>query len=87
MVDRLGEREGLRPEEKRYSVVKVDTWKAPDDDDFACKIGEIDSLEDGPVTAAGRGESTVVLDADGERVSATDGPDHPTAYTTRDEKD
>jgi hypothetical protein len=87
MVDRLGERDGLLPDEKRYSVVKVDTWKAPDDDDFAFKVGEIDSLADGPVTAAGRGESVVVLDADGKRVSATDGPDHPTASTTRDEED
>ena len=59
-------------------------WKAPSDDDFAIKVAEIDSLEAGPTTVAGRGESIVILDADGNTVSVTEGPDHPTATTARD---
>lgn len=84
-MSKVGDRLELRPDEKEYSVVKLDTWKAPTDDDFAIKIGELDSLEDGPRTVAGRGESIVVLDSDGNAVSATDGPDHPTETTVRDE--
>jgi hypothetical protein len=48
--------EELHPEEKQYSVIKMDEWKAPSDDDFAYKITEIDSLSEGPQTTAGRGE-------------------------------
>lgn len=83
MGDRLSERPELRPTEKSYSVVKVDTWKPPDDDDFAIKVGEIKSLDADPITVAGRGESIVVLDEDGARVSQTSGPDHPTDSVTR----
>lgn len=79
------DREDLHPEEKTYSVVKMDSWKAPADDDFALKIAEIDSLDEDPKTAAGRGESIVILDQDRNTVSVTDGPDHPTETTTRDE--
>jgi hypothetical protein len=82
-MSKLGDREELLPDEGQYSVVKLDTWKPPGDDDFAIKVGEIDSLEEGPLTAAGRGESIVVLDADGNSVSTTDGPDDPTDTTTR----
>jgi hypothetical protein len=63
----------------------MDTWKPPTDDDFAIKVGEIDSLDEGPVTAAGRGESIVVLAADGNAVSSIDGPEDPTDLTARDE--
>ncbi|MFC6875420.1 hypothetical protein [Halobellus marinus] len=76
--------EDLHPEEKQYSVIKMDEWKAPSDDDFAYKITEIDSLSEGPQTTAGRGESIIILDEDGNTVSVTDGPDHPTHTTTRD---
>lgn len=84
-MTKLGSREEYLPEEKQYSVVKLDTWKAPDDNDFAWKVGEIDSLNEGPKTTAGRGESILILDEDGNSVSTTDGPDHPTDTTTRDE--
>lgn len=84
-MTKLGNREELLPDDKQYSVVKLDTWKAPDDDDFAWKVTEIDSLADGPTTTAGRGESILVLDEDGNSVSSTDGPDHPTKTTVRDE--
>jgi hypothetical protein len=40
--------EELHPEEKQYSVIKMDEWKAPSDDDFAYKITEIDSLSEAP---------------------------------------
>jgi len=60
-------------------------WKAPSDDDFAIKVAEIDSLEERPTTVAGRGESILILDADRNTVSVTEGPDHPTATTTGDE--
>lgn len=79
--------EEVHPEEKKYSVVRMDEWKAPSDDDFAIKIAEIDSLDEGPTTVAGRGESIVILDEDGNTVSVTEGPDHPTDTTTRDETD
>ena len=59
-------------------------WKAPSNDDFVIKVAEIDSLEAGPTTVAGRGESIVILNADGNTVSVTEGRDHPTATTTRD---
>jgi len=82
---KLGNKEEPLPEEKQYSVVKLDTWKAPVDDDFAWKIDEINSLDEGPKTTAGRGESILILDEDGNSVSTTDGPDHPTDTTTRDD--
>ncbi|WP_152418223.1 hypothetical protein [Natrinema limicola] len=85
VMSKLGDRSELRPHEKRYSVVKVDTWKAPDDDDFAYKVGEIDSLDEGPLTTAGHGESILILNEAGNSVSATNGPDHPSATTIRDE--
>jgi hypothetical protein len=78
-------REDVHPEDKKYSVMKMESSKAPSDDDFAIKITEIDSLDEGPKTGAGRGESIVIVDQDGNTVSATDGPDHPTDVTTRDE--
>ena len=84
-MSRFAEQEELLPETKQFSVVKMDTWKAPSDDDFAWKVTEIDSLDEGPTTTAGRGESILILDADGNTVSTTDGPDHPTETTTRDE--
>lgn len=84
-MTRLGDREHLLPEQKQFSIVKLDTWKAPDDDDFAWKVTEIDSLEEGPATTAGRGQSILVLDADGNTVSTTAGPDHPTDTTIRDD--
>ena len=84
MPDRLGDREELLPEDEQYSVVKVDRWKLPNDEDFAYKVGEIDSLDADPITAAGRGESIIILDAEGNKVSRTSGPDHPTDYDTRD---
>jgi hypothetical protein len=79
--------EDVHPEDKKYSVVRMDEWKAPSDDDFAIKIAEIDSLDEEPTTVAGRGESIVILDEDGNTVSVTEGPDHPTDTTMRDETD
>jgi hypothetical protein len=76
--------DNLQPKEKQYSVIKMDEWKAPSDDDFAYKITEIDSLSEGPQTAAGRGESIIILDEDGNTVSVTEGPSHSTAVETRD---
>lgn len=83
-MKQLSERKELRPDQERYSVVKLDTWKAPTDDEFALKVGEINSLDEAPITAAGRGEEIVILDAEGTPVSATEGPDHPTETTVRD---
>jgi hypothetical protein len=79
------DREELHPKEKKYSVIKMDSWKAPDDDDFAYKVTEINSLDEGPTTTAGVGESIIIIDEDGGRVSTTEGPDHPTKTKTRDE--
>ncbi|GAB3330095.1 hypothetical protein GCM10027355_36420 [Haloplanus salinarum] len=84
MGRKLSEREELHPKEKPYSVVKIDLWKAPDDDDFAYKVGEIESLDADAITAAGRGETIAILDEEGKKVSTTSGPDDPTDYTTRD---
>jgi len=65
--------EDVYPKEKKYSVVVLDPWKAPSDDDFVYKIEEIDSLEEGPESTAGegpmRGESIFVLDQDGNTIS------------------
>jgi hypothetical protein len=65
--------EEVHPKEKKYSVVALDPWKAPDDDDFVYKIKEIDSLDEGPDSTSGkgvmRGESIIVLDQDGNSVS------------------
>lgn len=83
-MTKLGDRPTLLPEDGAYSIDKIDTWKSPQDDDFAYKVGEISSLDEGPLTTAGRGESVLVLDADGNSVSVTDGPEDPTASTVRD---
>lgn len=83
MAKKLSEREELLPEPGQYSVVKVDLWKAPSDEDFAYKVGEIESLDADPITVAGHGESIVILDDEGSKVSRSSGPDHPTKYTTR----
>ena len=72
------------PEQKQYSVVKMDEWKPPQDDDLMCKVAEIDSLDEGPVTAAGRGESILIIDADGQTVSATEGPESVTGQVVRE---
>jgi hypothetical protein len=45
----------------------------------------IDSLDEGPVTVAGIGESIVVLEPDSNAVSSTDGSDDPTDITAREE--
>lgn len=78
------DRDHLLPDKKKYSVVKFDSWKAPDDDDFMYKVGEIDSLDDDPITSAGRGVEILVYDEEGTLVSQTVGPEHPTETTTRD---
>lgn len=72
------------PEEKQYSVVKMDEWKPPTDGDFMYKVAEIDSLDEGAVTAAGRGESILVIDSDGNTVSVTEGPESVTGQVVRE---
>ncbi|MDL0122392.1 hypothetical protein [Halobacterium salinarum] len=69
----------LAPEEKQYSAVKFDEWKAPTDPAFYTELGEFDDPDELPSTSIGRGESLVVYDADGKTVASWDGPDHPTA--------
>lgn len=65
--------EDVFPKEKEYSIVVLDPWKAPSDDDFVRKIEEIDSLEEGPERTGKkgsmRGETVFVLDQDGNTVS------------------
>lgn len=84
MTKRLSERNELYAEEKQYSVVKLDTWKVLSDDDVVYKVGEIDSLDADPITMAGRAESVLVLDENGNTVSENSGPNRPTDYTTRE---
>lgn len=38
--------EDLLPEEKAYSIVRLDTMKPPDDPEFAIKYKEVDTLDD-----------------------------------------
>ena len=83
---RLSDDESLHPEEKTYSVVKLDTWKAPTDDDFAYKVGEIDSVDADPMTTAGQGEEILIVDGDGNVVSETKGPKDPLDATTREDR-
>jgi len=56
----------------------MDGWKAPEDADFAYEVKEINSLDEGPTTTSGIGESIGRIDEDGDRVSTAEGPDHPT---------
>lgn len=73
------ERDELAPNNKRYSAVKFDEWKAPTDPDFYNIITEFDDPDTLPVTSIGRGESLVIYDANGNAIASWEGPDHPTA--------
>ncbi|TKX64361.1 hypothetical protein [Halorubrum sp. GN12_10-3_MGM] len=72
-------RNELAPDDRRFSAVKFDEWKAPTDPDFYYKVAEFDDSDALPVTSIGRGESLVIYNTDGNTVASWEGPDHPTA--------
>lgn len=73
------DREDLAPDDKHYSVVKFDDWKAPTDSDFWQTVTELDNLDELPISSIGRGESLVIYDVHGNTIASWEGPDHPTA--------
>ena len=73
------QRSDLAPNEKQYSIIKFDEWKAPTDPDFYHRITETDDLNDLPVTSIGRGESLSIYNGEGKVIASWDGPDDPTA--------
>ena len=58
--------EKLLPEEKKYSVVKLDFFKPPDDPDAAVKMFEVDDIDEAArSTPSGTGMGWMVYDAEG----------------------
>lgn len=58
--------ESLLPQEKAYSVVKLDFFKPPDDPDAAVKMFEVDDLSEAEdSTPDGPGTGWLAYDADG----------------------
>lgn len=58
--------ERLLPEEKEYSVVKINTMKSPGDESAAVKQYEVDDLEEAS-TPNTMGSMYFAYDADGNR--------------------
>lgn len=68
--------ESLLPTEKQYSVVKLDYFKPPDDDDAAVKMFEVDDPEEAADSTPERpGTGWMLYDKDGNSQILSTGPE------------
>lgn len=62
--------EGLLPENKKYSIVKLDSFKPPTDDDAAVNMYEVDDLEEAKgSTPEPEGVAWIAYDEEGNSYS------------------